>query len=103
MENANPVIKIKLDHSIKLHYTMCATGDKGTVVSTNGRSLLAIGRLYEIPVTFAGNMDSYNVVKLYGQYAEKFEVRNVRDGVAIIQPIIHNIEIQNDEEIGILL
>lgn len=103
MENANPVIKIKLDHSIKLHYMMCATGDKGTIVSTNGRSLLAIGRLYEVPITFTGNMDSYNVIKLYGTYAEKLEVRNIRDGVAIIQPLVHNIEIKNEDEIGILL
>ena len=99
----NPVITIKLDHSIKIDYIMCATGDKGTVISTNKKSLLAIGRLYKIPITFSGNMDSYNVVKLYGKYAEKLNVINIRDGFAIIQPIIHNIAIQDGEELGILL
>lgn len=99
----NPVLKIKLDHSIKLNYTMCATGDRGTVISTNRKSLLSIGRIYEIPISFTGSMDSYNVVKLYGEYAEKIDVKNVRDGLAIIQPLINNIAIQDEDEIGILL
>lgn len=103
MSTENPVIKIKLDHSIKIHYTMCATGDKGSAISTNGKSLLAIGRIYEIPVTFQGNMDSYNVVKLNGKHAEKFDVRNVRDGMVIIQPLVHNTLVKDGDEIGILL
>ena len=100
---ANPVIKLKLDHSIKLNYTMCATGDKGTIISTNKKSLLSIGRLYEIPITFVGDMDEYNVVKLYGTYSEKFSIRNIRDGFAIIQPLVNNIVIKDEEEIGILI
>jgi len=99
----NPVIKIKLNHSIKINYTMCATGDKGTVISTNGKSLLAMGRLYEIPINFTGNMDSYNVIKMNGACAERFDVRNIRDGFAIIQPLVHNTLIKDNEEIGILI
>jgi len=103
MDDANPVIKIKLNHSIKLNYTMCATGDKGTIISTNKKSLLSIGRLYEIPITFVGEMDDYNVVKLYGTHAEKFSIRNIRNGFAIIQPLVNNVVIKDEDEIGVLI
>jgi len=99
----NPVIKVQLKHSIRIHYVMCATNDAGTTISINGKSLLAIGRLYKIPINFTGNMDEFNVIKLYGKYAEKFDVRNIRDGFAIIQPLVHNVAIQDGEEIGYLL
>jgi len=99
----NPTIKIKLNHSIKINYTMCATGDRGTVISTNGKSLLAMGRLYEIPINFTGNMDSYNVIKMNGLCAEKFDVRNIRDGYAIIQALVHNTLLKDGDEIGILI
>ena len=98
-----PVIKINLSHSIKINYTMCATGERGSVISTNGQSFLAIGRLYEIPITFNGNLDDYNVMKLYGLYSEKFDVRNIRDGLVIIQPLVHSVLIKDCDEIGILL
>lgn len=101
----NPIVKVKLDHSIKLHYLMCATGDRGTTVSTNGRTLLALGRLYEIPIDLPAEdkLDNYNVVKLYGNYAERISIKNIRDGVAIVQALVHNTLIENGDEFGYLL
>ena len=103
MSEQNPTIKVQLSHSIKINYTMCATGEKGSVISTNGKLLMAIGRLYEIPIDFNGNLDNFHVVKMIGEFAEKFEIRNIRDGLAVIQPIIHNVLIKNEEEIASLL
>jgi len=101
----SPIIKIALQHSIKINYTMCATGDTGTAVSTNGKFLLALGRLYEIPTQFENNilLDDVNVIKLYGKWAEKIDVKNIRDGKMIVQAIIHNTILIHNDEIGILI
>ena len=101
----NPIVKVKLDHSIKINYVMCATGDRGTTVSTNGRALLTLGRLYEIPITLPAEdkLDNYNVIKLYGSAAETVSIKNIRDGIAVIQTLVHNTVIEDGDEFGYLL
>jgi hypothetical protein len=94
------VINVVLKHSSKISYTMCASGEKGSNVSTNGKMLLSMGRLYQIPINSNDKLDDHNIFKVKGSLAETIDVRNVRDGLAIILPLVHNVLLIDSEELG---
>lgn len=94
------LVKISLKHSSKVNYISTRTGEPGSVISTNQKLLLSIGRIYQIPVDTKDNLDDFNVFKTVGKLRESLDVRNLRDGFAYIHPIVHNILIQNDEDLG---
>ena len=94
------IVKISLKHSSKINYRLNSTGDSGTTITTNQKLLLSIGRIYQIPVDSKGNLDEHNVFKTFGKLRESLDVRNVRDGVAFIHPIVHNVLISDDQELG---
>jgi hypothetical protein len=97
---AENVINVILKHSSKISYTMCASGEKGSNVSTNGKMLLSMGRLYQIPVDTNEKLDDHNIFKVKGELAETINVRNIRDGLAIISPLVHNVLLTNSQELG---
>lgn len=93
-------IKFKLKHSTRINYVMASTGDPGFIISTNGKLLLSIGRVYQIPVDSDLCLDDFNVFKTIGIQRETVDVRNIRDGYAHIYPIVHNTLIQDGEILG---
>ncbi len=94
------IIQINLKHSSRINYTMCASGEKGTTVSTNGKMLIAMGRVYEIPINTNDSLDDHNVFKPVGKLSENMNVHNIRDGVAIVTCVIHNTIIEHEQELG---
>ncbi len=94
------IVKIRLKHSSKINYVLTRTGEPGSVISTNQKLLLSIGRIYQIPVDTTDNLDDFNVFKTVGKLRESLDIRNIRDGFAFIHPIIHNILIKDDDDLG---
>ena len=94
------LVKISLKHSSRINYILTRTGEPGTVISTNQKLLLSVGRVYQIPVDTKANLDDHNVFKTLGKLQESLDVRNVRDGFAFIHPIVHNVLITNEQELG---
>jgi hypothetical protein len=93
------MIKINLPHSTKIQYFVF-TGESGTTVSTNGKLILSRGRIYKVPVDTRESLDDHNIIKLIGKVAETIDVRNIENGYAIIDPIIHNVILFDEMEIG---
>ena len=95
------MIRVKLPHSTKVKYVMISTGDAGSLISTNGKILLAIGRMYKIPIDSNQNLDDHNVFKSIGKISEIMDIRNIEDGVATIIPLLHDtVIIKDDMELG---
>lgn len=93
-------VKISLKHSSKITYISTRTGEPGSVISTNQKLLLSVGRIYHIPVDTNDSLDDFNVFKTVGELRESLDVRNIRNGVACIHPIVHNVLIHNDDDLG---
>jgi hypothetical protein len=93
------MIEISLPHSTKIQYFVF-TGETGTAVSTNGKLILSRGRIYKVPVNTTEKLDDYTIIKLIGKVAESIDVRNVENGFAVIDPIIHNVILYDKMEIG---
>jgi len=93
------MIKISLPHSTKIKYEVF-TGESGTTISTNGKLLLARGRLYKIPVNTQESLDQHNIIKIIGKVSEIMDIRNIENGFATIVPISHNAILFDGMEIG---
>ena len=93
-KKAKPIFICKHLHGI-------STGDAGSLVSTNGKILLAIGRMYKIPIDSNQNLDDHNVFKSIGKISEIMDIRNIEDGVATIIPLLHDtVIIKDNMELG---
>jgi len=93
------MIKVILPHSSKIQY-FAFTGENGSVVSTNGKLILSRGRMYKVPVDTHDSLDQHNVIKLIGKVAEMLDIRNIENGYAMINPIIHNVILHDNMELG---
>ena len=80
-----------------------ATGETNKVAAANRRIRLIHGRLYLIPVDNTEvDSDEYGNIKQYSETSDKFEVRYVKNGVACIDPILHNALIENGQRLCII-
>jgi hypothetical protein len=94
------LVKISLKHGAKITFVATATGEKSSIVSTKGKITLIRGRQYYIPVNTNSGLDDHNVFKTLGYLNEVIDIRNIRDNVAVIIPIIHNTTIEDGLELG---
>lgn len=79
-----------------------ATGETNKVAAANRKLRLISGRLYFIPVDNDIDSDEYGNIKQYSETSDKFEVRYIKNGVACINPILHNALIQEGTRLCIV-
>jgi len=95
------MVTIKLPHSTKIRYTMLSSGDNGSLISTNGKLLLSLGRSYKIPVDTEESLDDHNLFKVIGKISDMLDVRNIDNGFATIIPLVHDtVIIKDNMELG---
>lgn len=97
------MIKILLKHGTRIPFTTTMTGESGFLTSTHGSMCLSKGRIYRIPVNTTETTDENNVFKPLGMVNELIDIRNIRNGFAMIVPIIHNTKIVDGMELGVFL
>lgn len=79
-----------------------ATGETNKVAAANRKIRLISGRLYFIPIDQNINSDEYGNIKQYSETSDKFEVLYVKDGLACIDPILHNTLIEQNQRLCIV-
>lgn len=79
-----------------------ATGEKNKVAAANKKIRLIHGRLYFIPIDKEINSDDYGNIKQYSETSDKFEVLYVKDGLACVDPILHNALIEEGQRLCII-
>lgn len=80
-----------------------ATSEKSTVAAANRKIRLINGRLYFIPVDNENiDSDKYGSMKQYSETADKFIVRYIKDGFACVDPIQHNVLVENEQRLCVL-
>lgn len=94
------MVKLIIKHGERINFITTATGEKSNMISTRGKISLIRGRQYHIPVNTKDTVDGHNVFKPVGFLNEQIDIRNIRDGFAVIIPIIHNTIIEDGMEIG---
>ena len=96
----NNTITFKIPSSTKVTYVTTMNGEIGHLILTESKIHLLRGRVYKIPVNTNLNLDDFYMIKIKGKLKEQIDVRNIENGIATIFPIIHNIEINNNEVLG---
>jgi len=89
-------------NSDKIKITSKATGEKSVVVAANKKIHLIHGRLYFIPVDSEVNSDEYGNMKQFSHTTDKYDVKYIKNGIACIDPILHNAIIENSQQLCVL-
>ena len=89
-------------NSDKIQIISKATQEKNTIVAANKKLRLIHGRLYFIPVDKNVNSDEYGNIKQFSETSDKFEIKYIKDGFACINPVQHNTQLINGQQLCIL-
>jgi len=84
----------------KINFKLLANGNEGLTVAQTNSLTLQRDKLYFIPITTNVNSDEFSSIKLLNEYSQYFDVRGVKDGCAIIIPLVHNYQLEDDKLIG---
>ena len=103
MEQTGPVtVNIKLDkHSVNVDYIIAATKQTEKVIAANNEIKLMHNRFYFIPVDCdsAVDSDSFGYMKIFSDVANYIDVRYVKDGVACVMPLTHNVTLKHGQRL----
>lgn len=89
--------KIPVDN---VDYIVTSTGRQEKVTAANGSLNLIKGRLYYIPVDNNKiDSDNFTILKIYSDIADKIDVKFVKNGIACVEPLIHNTQIKNNQKL----
>jgi len=89
-------------NSDKIKIKSKATSEKNVVVAANKKIHLIHGRLYFIPVDSGVNSDEYGNMKQFSATTDKYDVKYIKDGVACVDPILHNAIIEDSQQLCVL-
>jgi len=91
-------------NAVSVDFAVAATGQTNKMVAANGKLQLMSGKFYMIPVNCDPEIDSDNFanVKIYSDVAQLFDVRYVKNGIACVMPLRHNITLSHDQRLCVL-
>jgi hypothetical protein len=98
--NQNTIITFKIPPSTKVTYIATLNGEIGYIKLTENKLYLLRGRVYKIPVNTLLKLDDFYMIKIKGLLKELIDVRNIENGIATVVPIIHNVVIKDNMELG---
>ena len=87
-------VNFKTD-SDQVKFILQATNEENIVIAANRKLQLIQGRTYYVPVDSDADSDEYGNMKIYSDISEKVDVRYVKNGIACVFPLKHNIFIEN--------
>lgn len=88
----------------KINVISSTNGNKSVMSVTGNEILLTRAHLYELPITNKElDYKDFHVIKVEGLIAEKVRILNVRDGIVVIEAIVHLAKIENGMSIGKLI
>ncbi|MEM3452007.1 MAG: hypothetical protein QW835_00070 [Candidatus Hadarchaeum sp.] len=79
-----------------------ATNQIQTVYAAGYRLRLIAGRMYFVPVDTTSNSDD-GTLKMFSDMAGLIEVRFVKDGHALVMPLVNGITIRNKDRLCVLV
>lgn len=82
-----------------IEYIVASTGKQEKITVASGTLNLIKGRLYYVPVDTNIDSDNFNILKIFSSLADKIDVKFVKDGFACIEPLIHNTQIKNQQQL----
>lgn len=86
----------------QVKFVLQATNEQNIVIAANRKLQLIQGRTYYVPVDTDVNSDEYGNMKIYSDISEKIDVRYVKDGIACVYPLKHNIFIEDKQQLCVL-
>lgn len=97
------VVKVQFPKSSPIiECVITATGYKDRVVASGGELRLLQNRLYFVPVNTDANSDEYSHIKVMSDISDSIDVRYIKEGLACIIPLKHNVKIYNNIRIAVL-
>lgn len=101
-KNNIPIFVSFKKNSIQIDYTVGATGQRDKIIASNKSLRMMHGRSYMIPIDKPEmNSDSRNI-KMFSDIADLLDVRFVKDGIACVVPLRHNITINDGQRLCVL-
>lgn len=99
-EQITNMIKFKIPPSTRITFIATFNGEVGHLKIVDGKIFLLRGRVYKIPVNTDLKLDDHYILKIKGSLKEFIDVRNIEDGIATVIPLIHNVVVTDDMDIG---
>jgi len=101
MSDSESTVCVFLDYGSKIKRTNIKNGDISYVISI-GKLSMIVGHIYEIPVKISNPIPFDLKFTPDGYINERMDIRNVRDNIAIIIPILFPTIITDGEFLGFL-
>lgn len=88
--------------SVQVEYVVNATGQRDKIIASNKSLRMMHGRSYMVPIdNLTIDSDSRNI-KMFSDVADILDVRFVKNGVACVVPLRHNVTINDGQRLCIL-
>ncbi len=82
--------------------TITATNHKDKVIATNREIRLLQNRFYFIPVNTDINSDDYDNIKMFSDMSDNIDIRYIKNGIASIMALKHNILIKDKQRLCVV-
>ncbi len=86
----------------QVKFILQATNQENQVIAANKKLQLIQGRIYYIPIDSDADSDEYGNMKIYSDISEKVDVRYVKNRIACVIPLKHNIFLENNQQLCVL-
>ncbi len=106
--NINPndvdykVNEVKINVSFRdgqpINFILTSTSQKNVCCVSENELQMMLGRIYYVPVNTKLNSDNYNM-KVLGDVADQIDVRCIKNEIASIMPLQHNIKLKLNQSI----
>ena len=92
-------IYVKFVNNVTPITCVSALNHNDTVVATNKELRLIQNKFYYIPVSETVNSDDYDNLKIFSDMADIIDVRHIKDGIACVMPLKHNILLSDGDRL----
>lgn len=101
--NTSSIVKVDFESaSIEVPTMVTATGQTITLVAAGNKFNLSFGRMYFIKINSDVDSDKFEHLKVLSDMADKIDVKYVKNGYALVSPLIHGIVLKNKDRLCIV-
>ena len=91
-------IQTNFNDGDQIEYKLSATGEKSVCCIAEGCLKMMLGRIYYLPVDTEIDSDEKNF-KILSAVSEKIDIRYIKNKIACIIPLQHNVKLKKEQQI----
>lgn len=98
------LITIKFEKPAHIKFIMQNTGEESPRILHDQKIALSRGTIYKLPITDESlELQNSYVIRPAAKFADTIRILNVRGGFVTVEPVIHGVVLNHNDEIGCLI